>query len=201
MAPPTTTGGIVNVIVRAESEDDHKYEWRQTLSITEKVQKVAHSWASAHGVPPAAVGLDDLQNMEVNLLETPAELGWSVGQDVYLKAFPTEERYMEQGENPGENHGGEEDAGGVAPSATAGARSRSPARAPPPAAPVDGAPPSELEEIVYLQDNPKRMGSSSYDRYELYKTAQTVAQAMALGAIKGDIAHDWKRGFLKRKRS
>jgi len=269
--PPRPSSGVVTIIVKAESEDDQQYEWRETLSLTEKVSKVAHSWASAHGVPSTAVGFDDLDNNEVPLTETPAELGWTNGQEVELKAFPTEDRFMEQGQ------AGEEEGGALPPAAGAGqvedeaaakklkakaadaepntkaddnppeaansaaapaqgtsssasrakgttastskqeaktapargkaaapsasSRRGAAAAAPAPTPPADpSAMPGDAEEIVFQQVNPKREGSSSHTRYEQYKFAKTVAQALTLGAVKGDIAHDWKRGFLKRKR-
>jgi len=56
----------------------------------------------------------------------------------------------------------------------------------------------EDDRIEYSQDNPKKAGSDSYNRYEKYKKAQTVKEALELGAAKGDITHDFKRGFIKR---
>jgi len=71
----------------------------------------------------------------------------------------------------------------------------------PASAPADpGATPGDGEEIVFEPVNPKKEGSGAYDRYEKYKSARTVAEALNLGACKGDIAHDFKRGFLKRRR-
>lgn len=54
------------------------------------------------------------------------------------------------------------------------------------------------EPIQFLQTNPKKAGGTSFHRYEKYKHAKTVKEALALGAAKGDIAYDWKQGFFKR---
>ncbi|CAK9028019.1 Poly(A) RNA polymerase GLD2-A [Durusdinium trenchii] len=60
------------------------------------------------------------------------------------------------------------------------------------------APPGLDEPIEFLQVNPKKAGSTSFDRYEKYKMGKTVREALALGAAKGDIAYDWPKGFFKR---
>eukprot|EP00440_Ansanella_granifera_P024189 gb/GFBE01026275.1/.p1 GENE.gb/GFBE01026275.1/~~gb/GFBE01026275.1/.p1 ORF type:complete len:309 (+),score=77.89 gb/GFBE01026275.1/:1-927(+) len=65
--------------------------------------------------------------------------------------------------------------------------------------PNAGEPPGPDEPIEFSQTNPKKAGGSSWDRYEAYKKANTVKEALDLGAAKGDIAYDWKRGFFKRK--
>eukprot|EP00931_Biecheleriopsis_adriatica_P018440 TRINITY_DN12928_c0_g1_i1.p1 TRINITY_DN12928_c0_g1~~TRINITY_DN12928_c0_g1_i1.p1 ORF type:complete len:292 (-),score=79.17 TRINITY_DN12928_c0_g1_i1:29-904(-) len=63
----------------------------------------------------------------------------------------------------------------------------------------DGDLPNPDEAIVFCQTNPKKAGGTAWDRYESYKKAKTVKEAMELGAAKGDIAYDWKKGFFKRK--
>ncbi|CAE7796374.1 URT1 [Symbiodinium sp. CCMP2456] len=59
--------------------------------------------------------------------------------------------------------------------------------------------PSPDEEIEFVQQNPKKAGGKGFDRYELYKKAKTIAEAMALGAAKGDILFDWERKWFRRK--
>jgi len=59
--------------------------------------------------------------------------------------------------------------------------------------------PSPHEEIEFVQQNPKKAGGKGFDRYELYKKAKTIAEAMALGAAKGDILFDWERKWFRRK--
>ncbi|CAK0841494.1 unnamed protein product [Prorocentrum cordatum] len=47
------------------------------------------------------------------------------------------------------------------------------------------------------KENPKRNGSLSYERYELYKGSKTVQEARENGAIRADFENDYKKGFLK----
>ena len=51
--------------------------------------------------------------------------------------------------------------------------------------------------IVIQQDNPKKPGSKSYDRYEKYKKATTLDEMLDLGGSRGDIFFDMERGFIK----
>lgn len=50
-------------------------------------------------------------------------------------------------------------------------------------------------KIAFVQANPKKAGSSAHDRYEKYKVAKTVDEAMTLGALRGDITNDVKVGY------
>mmetsp|Transcript_97011 Transcript_97011/g.274090 ORF Transcript_97011/g.274090 Transcript_97011/m.274090 type:complete len:360 (+) Transcript_97011:100-1179(+) len=58
--------------------------------------------------------------------------------------------------------------------------------------------PTGTERIKYIQENPKKPGSSGWSRYEKYKHSKTPDEAMANGAAKGDMAYDWKKGFYRR---
>ncbi|CAK0863210.1 unnamed protein product [Prorocentrum cordatum] len=49
--------------------------------------------------------------------------------------------------------------------------------------------------VSFRQDNPKSRGSKAHERYERYKAAATVGEAVGLGASKGDVANDVKKGF------
>lgn len=60
-----------------------------------------------------------------------------------------------------------------------------------------GAPTGE-ETVVYNQDNPKKVGTEGWTRYEKYKVATTPNEALSLGSAKGDLKHDWMKGFYKR---
>jgi hypothetical protein len=98
------------------------------------------------------------------------------------------------------------------PSAKASARSESsaapkakaaPATSPPASRAVttggsDGPMPGDDEPIVFEQENPKKKGAAAHIRYEKYKAAKTPRDAMALGASKGDVGHDFKKGFMRR---
>jgi len=50
---------------------------------------------------------------------------------------------------------------------------------------------------VIEKKNPKREGSASYDRYELYKTSKTVTDFIAAGGTRGDVAYDAKKGYIE----
>ena len=50
---------------------------------------------------------------------------------------------------------------------------------------------------AYQQDNPKRPGSKSAERYERYKLATTLEDALSRGASRDDVRWDYKRGFLR----
>ena len=51
--------------------------------------------------------------------------------------------------------------------------------------------------ISFIEENPKRRNTKSYDRYEKYKYATTIESALTAGAVPGDIAWDYNRGFLR----
>jgi len=56
-------------------------------------------------------------------------------------------------------------------------------------------------EITLVQENPKREGSMSYNRYEKYKHARTLGEYLELGAKIADAFFDNERGFLEFKLS
>lgn len=49
--------------------------------------------------------------------------------------------------------------------------------------------------LCFKQENPKRSGTKAHERYEKYKAAKTVEEALALGASRGDITNDIKAGI------
>jgi len=64
--------------------------------------------------------------------------------------------------------------------------------------PPKGSPSPKLTDdlrIEYRSENPKRPGTKANERYEQYKVAATVGEAINLGACRGDIANDVKQGF------
>ena len=52
-------------------------------------------------------------------------------------------------------------------------------------------------KILFLQENPKTVGTACYGRYESYKAATTVAEARRLGASTADLRWDRERGYLE----
>lgn len=53
----------------------------------------------------------------------------------------------------------------------------------------------EETPIAYKSENPKRSGSQAQQRYDKYKAAKTVGEAVRLGASRGDIQNDMDKGF------
>lgn len=45
-------------------------------------------------------------------------------------------------------------------------------------------------------DNPKRMGTLAYARFELYKDGMTVAEYVAAGGRTGDVIYDMAEGYI-----
>lgn len=50
--------------------------------------------------------------------------------------------------------------------------------------------------IATVAPNPKRPGSASHARYELYRTGVTVTELLKSGLTTGDITHDTRKGFI-----
>tara|TARA_R110000737_G_scaffold328482_1_gene343209 strand:- start:308 stop:814 length:507 start_codon:yes stop_codon:yes gene_type:complete len=55
---------------------------------------------------------------------------------------------------------------------------------------------TDPRKIATVADNPKRAGSASHARYELYTVGDTVSEAIAKGLTAGDIKHDSGKGFI-----
>jgi hypothetical protein len=53
------------------------------------------------------------------------------------------------------------------------------------------------EPIGLQQTNPKKQGTQSWQRYELYKNATTIREAKKAGIWPGDLRNDLARGFLQ----
>lgn len=55
---------------------------------------------------------------------------------------------------------------------------------------------AEMKIKLLVKENPKREGSASYDRYELYRTAKTIGQFVEGGGKLADIKYDSEREFI-----
>lgn len=77
-------------------------------------------------------------------------------------------------------------------------RTAKPRPSAPKAAPAkEVAPANDTRKIVLVtKENPKREGSASHDRFELYRKAKTVQQFLDAGGTTGDIRHDEKAGHI-----
>lgn len=51
--------------------------------------------------------------------------------------------------------------------------------------------------VKFVQKNPKKDSTKSYERYEKYKLANNISDILKLGGNKGDIENDFKKGYLK----
>ena len=55
--------------------------------------------------------------------------------------------------------------------------------------------------VAWMQENPKRPGTKSYARYEMYKKASSLVEARGLVGDaaweEGDVAWDLDRGYLR----
>eukprot|EP00927_Polykrikos_kofoidii_P064885 TRINITY_DN606_c0_g2_i1.p1 TRINITY_DN606_c0_g2~~TRINITY_DN606_c0_g2_i1.p1 ORF type:complete len:289 (+),score=59.91 TRINITY_DN606_c0_g2_i1:72-869(+) len=67
-----------------------------------------------------------------------------------------------------------------------------------PPVPNFGKLPEGDEAVVFQKPNPKRPGTAAFARYGKYMKAKTVKMAFKLGAARGDIEFDFKKGFLTR---
>jgi hypothetical protein len=56
--------------------------------------------------------------------------------------------------------------------------------------------PDQDDAVSFVQENPKLDGTSAYTRYEQYKAAKSISEALILSAIHRDIANDWSKGFM-----
>ena len=51
--------------------------------------------------------------------------------------------------------------------------------------------------ILFIEDNPKRPGTQSYERYERYKHATTIGKALEYGMTTADLRYDLTEGFAR----
>jgi hypothetical protein len=58
--------------------------------------------------------------------------------------------------------------------------------------------PSPDEPLIFLRENPKALGSQTRERYQDYRNAGTLTEALAMGAKMDDLKKDLQRGFLVR---
>jgi len=65
--------------------------------------------------------------------------------------------------------------------------------------PISEVVPFGDDPVEFVQDNPRKIGTLTHDRYEKYKSAKTPNEALRLGALKGEIPYDFQRGFMKRR--
>ena len=55
-------------------------------------------------------------------------------------------------------------------------------------------------ETCYQSENPKKVGTDAFVKYDEYKSAATVPDVKKGGSKAADFRHDWDRGFLYLRR-
>jgi hypothetical protein len=56
--------------------------------------------------------------------------------------------------------------------------------------------PDQDDAVSFIQENPKAGGSAAHTRYEKYKAAKSIQEALLLSASRRDIANDWSKSFM-----
>ena len=56
--------------------------------------------------------------------------------------------------------------------------------------------PEDAKLTLKVTENPKKAGSKSRERFELYSKAETVGDFLAAGGTYQDVAYDIGRGFI-----
>lgn len=206
----------MSLIVEATGESGKTHSWRWTLGVHEPLKKAAQQWAKAHHVPVEAVGFDVLINDSwkiVDLRQSPSSL-MLTGSPV-LRAFPVdgagdsfaekerarEKKRKDVSETAAPPAKRDKSEPAKRDKSEASAKSERAADSAPDkvklaVASVDGI--SESDPVKFEQTNPKRAGTAAWDRYEKYKSAKTMQEALSLGAAKADFSNDVSRGFCKR---
>lgn len=75
------------------------------------------------------------------------------------------------------------------------AKAPRPARSPAPRGPAKRG--SDPRVVTHVAPNPKKAGSASHARFELYKVGMTVDEFVAAGGTIADVKWDSERGFIK----
>eukprot|EP00913_Durusdinium_trenchii_P020057 g18849.t2 len=191
MAQVLKTKDQVMVEVIAEDEDSRRYTWKHPLPLQQKIMPLRRHWAEAHGVEEEAVLFLDHADASIDLQKTPAELGWK--DTVQLCAVPASDDWAEGAQRPPKRpprpakRAKVEKTESQSPSEKASSSD------------LGGNIPGDDEPVVFQADNPKRSGTTAYERYEKYKSAKTITEALEKGAARGDIINDFKKGFFGRQ--
>jgi hypothetical protein len=197
----------MSLTVQASVESGDTRRWTCTVNVDEPLTNMAHDWARAHHIPDNAVGFDVLEGTDwyiADIRRSPKSLAWK--GTAILRAFPADGTGDGFAEAPKRSREHKETLEAAPPakrekvsheqlesSAKRGHTEHAPDKG---SFAVKGI--SDSEPIKFDQTNPKRAGTDACDRYEKYKSAKTIREAMALGAAKGDISNDVSRGFCKR---
>eukprot|EP00434_Breviolum_minutum_P002105 symbB.v1.2.001861.t1/scaffold77.1/size347087/32 len=225
-------GKEVIVKVTAEDEESRRYSWQCHLSWQQKIMPLRRKWAEAHGVEEeadsfagcvkrrklcltlgceAVLFLDPAGSL-VDLEKSPTELGWK--DTVELCSVPASDEWAEGGAaKPQPKRAKIEKVQDQTqlPDKAEVANGGKTELDDKPLADLGGSLPGDDEPVEFQAENPKRSGTTAYERYEKldinyrnsasqqkYKLAKTIAAAIEKGAARGDIANDFKKGFFRR---
>ena len=187
------------VKVTAEDEESRRYSWQCHLSWQQKIMPLRRKWAEAHGVEEEAVLFLDPAGSLVDLEKSPTELGWK--DTVELCSVPASDEWAEGGAaKPQPKRAKVEKVQDQTqlPDKAEVANGGKTELDDKPLADLGGSLPGDDEPVEFQAENPKRSGTTAYERYEKYKLAKTIAAAIEKGAARGDIANDFKKGFFRR---
>eukprot|EP00440_Ansanella_granifera_P056102 gb/GFBE01060806.1/.p1 GENE.gb/GFBE01060806.1/~~gb/GFBE01060806.1/.p1 ORF type:complete len:281 (+),score=63.49 gb/GFBE01060806.1/:1-843(+) len=203
----------IAVQVEAELEDGWRDQWHCQILAEAKSKPLrpvlTQRWSETHrGIPEAAIGFDVLIGDEwvcLDMIKTPAELGWRPGgAPVRLYAFPADDRFAasnlrapdakrQKKEEPTEA------AAATAPPARPRVTVKRWAKTEAADATKSAGEIGDDEHIVFQQENPRKAGTQTWSRYEKYKVAKTLREALSLGAARGDLKGDLEKGLCKRQ--
>lgn len=181
-AHDAAAAAVIEVHICALLSDDHWDNWCEKLEPSTTILEVTRLWADDHFVPPADVFLQPLERLIVEKLLLSNHIGDLCCKEAHAKRrliFQADPLTTELG--AGEPLPVREDT--VASSGSKDLESPSSMAA-------------SGEEVLKFQDaNPKKLHTEAWVRYERYKRASSMVEALKLGANKVDVQHDLKKGY------
>lgn len=188
--------GEVPFEVCALCESGTCFRWQCGLEVGQLLRILAERWALFAAVPLDAVGFKTSDGLQLDLTKSVRDSGLEgTAELVCLHAFPLDERWMETERRDGAPLPAElqvPEPPKVVPKVLQEVAKLQTRR------PKANAAPAGDDEIEYSQTNRKRAGTAAWDRFESYKRAKTVNEALVFGAAPGDIIWDFKVGILTR---
>mmetsp|Transcript_155663 Transcript_155663/g.274970 ORF Transcript_155663/g.274970 Transcript_155663/m.274970 type:complete len:200 (+) Transcript_155663:113-712(+) len=192
-------GGQADLLISVEAESlKGTWRWKKRFQNNATIKDVQDEWASAHHVRADGFECESLDGNILELRSLASELRRVTTDDVCIRVWPVAKEYMSEAEGGSSSSTPSEPSRKrERPEAAEEAAAKASAK---PAKKGKASPAGELTTsdsrgIKYQSQNPKVRGGAAFERYEKYKHAKTVGEALSLGAAPGDIKHDVKRGF------
>lgn len=195
---------LIELEVQAEEADGWHFVRRWSLKAERRQQPLrpmlSKCFSEVHpGISASAVDFDVLVNENwVPLEQSCAEdLGWTGAQPLRFLAYPVDEVFVAS-EATAFSHPDVRDFPTPEVQLVESVTKPKPVRKTTlKSNRVGGNPmPGEGATIEFQQENPKKINSKPWLRYEKYKAARTLQEARDLGAAPGDLRHDCDKGFL-----